>query len=60
MEDFRAFGKGALKDLQWIGEGAFGEGHVTERNFFKWKTASTSGSTWRGPWWRPMMRTPAG
>jgi hypothetical protein len=44
VEDFGAFGKGALDVLQWIAEVAFGEpGQVAERNLFKWKAAQHIG-----------------
>ena len=44
VEDFGAFGKGALDVLQWIAEVAFGEpGQEAERNLFKWKAAQHIG-----------------
>ncbi len=59
VEDFGAFGKGALDALQWIVEVAFGEpGQVAERNLFKWKAAQHIGVYVARSVGRPMMRRP--
>ncbi len=44
VEDFEAFGKGALVVLQWIAEVAVVyEGRVVERKLLKWKAAQHMG-----------------
>ena len=39
VEDFGAFGRGALDVLQWIADAAFGDAPAAVRDLFKWKAA---------------------
>ena len=43
VEDFGAFGKGALTSLDWIAAAAYGPTEVAARNLFKWKAAQHVG-----------------
>jgi hypothetical protein len=43
VEDFGAFGKGALAALDWIANAAYGEAPVSVRNLFKWKAGQHIG-----------------
>ena len=43
VEDFGAFGKGALGVLQWIADAAFGPGKSPVKDLFRWKAAQHIG-----------------
>ena len=43
VEDFGAFGKGALSVLQWIADAAFGPGKSQVKDLFRWKAAQHIG-----------------
>ena len=43
VDDFGAFGKGALCVLQWIADAAFGPGKSPVKDLFTWKAAQHMG-----------------
>ena len=43
VEDFGAFGKGALSVLQWMADAPFGQGKSQVKDLFRWKAAQHIG-----------------